>query len=74
MGEYLTMYANSTILGDCTIGENVVLASRTLVKNQDVPPNSIVYGESPDLIIKEKNEGEMRMFAEAAWKFKGDNK
>ena len=74
MGEYLTMYANSTILGDCIIGANCVLAARALVKNQDVPPNSIVYGESPNLIIKEKNESEMRMFAEVAWKFKHDNR
>lgn len=46
------MYANSSILGRCHIGKNVQIGAGALVKNQDVPDNSIVFGQSPNLIIK----------------------
>ncbi|MBO7415537.1 MAG: serine O-acetyltransferase [Bacteroidaceae bacterium] len=48
------MYANSSILGNCHIGEGTQIGAGTLVKNQDVPANSIVFGQSPNLIIKER--------------------
>lgn len=53
------MYSNSTILGNCNVGDNVILATGTIIKDQDIPNNSIVFGESPNLVIKEKSEGEM---------------
>lgn len=46
------MYANSSILGRCHIGKNVQIGAGALVKNQDVPANCIVFGQSPNLIIK----------------------
>lgn len=52
--ENVKMYANSCILGKCHIGENVQIGAGALVKNQDVPDNSIVFGQSPNLIIKTK--------------------
>ena len=50
--ENVKMYANSSILGKCHIGKNVQIGAGALVKNQDVPDNSIVFGQSPNLIIK----------------------
>ena len=47
------MYAHSAIIGNCTIGDNVQIGAGAIVKNQDVPSNSIVFGESPNLIIKQ---------------------
>lgn len=52
--ENVKMYANSSILGKCHIGKNVQIGAGALVKNQDVPDNSIVFGQSPNLIIKTK--------------------
>lgn len=52
--ENVKMYANSSILGKCHIGKNVLIGAGALVKNQDVPDNSIVFGQSPNLIIKTK--------------------
>jgi len=46
------MYANSSILGKCHIGKNVNIGAGAIVKNQDVPDNSTVFGQSPNLIIK----------------------
>ena len=50
--ENVKLYANSSILGKCHIGKNVQVGAGALVKNQDVPDNSIVFGQSPNLIIK----------------------
>ena len=46
------MYANSSILGKCHIGKNVNIGAGAIVKNQDVPDNCTVFGQSPNLIIK----------------------
>jgi serine O-acetyltransferase len=50
--ENVRMYSNSSILGKCHIGKNVWIGAGALIKNQDVPDNSIVFGQSPHLIIK----------------------
>ena len=52
IGENCRMFCNSSILGNCHIGNNVNLGAGCIVKNQDVPDNCTVFGESPNLIIK----------------------
>lgn len=52
IGDGVRMYANSTILGNCHIGTGVKVGAGALIKNQDIPDNKIVFGESPNLIIK----------------------
>lgn len=54
LGENFRMCANSTILGNCKVGDNVTLGAGALVKDQDIPSNSLVFGQSPNLIIKQK--------------------
>ena len=53
IGRNVRMYANSSFIGKCNIGDNVILGAGALVKNTDIPANSIVFGQSPNLIIKE---------------------
>ena len=43
------LYANSKVLGKCTIGDNVCLAADSTVINKDIPANRIVIGQSPSL-------------------------
>lgn len=52
--ENVHMYSNSSILGKCHIGRNVNVGAGCIIKNQDVPDNCTVFGESPNLIIKNK--------------------
>lgn len=54
IGENVKMYAGSMIIGNCQIGDNVSVGAGSIIKNQDVPSNSLVFGESPNLIIKSK--------------------
>ncbi len=52
LSDNVQLCSYSAILGDCHIGNNVIIGSGTIIKNQDVPNNSIVFGSSPNLIIK----------------------
>lgn len=52
LGCHVEMYSNSSVLGDCNIGNNVIIGAGAIVKNQDVPDNSIVFGQSPNIVIK----------------------
>ncbi len=54
LGKGVRMFAHSSILGRCRIGDRVQVGAGALVKNQDVPDDSIVFGQSPNLIIKQK--------------------
>ena len=56
IGENVRMFSNSSILGSSHIGNNVDLGAGAIVKNQDIPDDSIVFGESPNLIIKTKKK------------------
>lgn len=53
IGENVKMFANSSLIGKCNVGNNVILAAGSMVKNQDIPDNTIVFGQSPNLILKQ---------------------
>lgn len=54
MGSNVKVCANAAIIGNCHIGDNVTIGAYACVKDEDVPANSIVFGQSPNLIIKKK--------------------
>ncbi len=53
VGDYVTVYANATILGDITIGDHTIIGSSAWVHNS-VPANSFVQNEDPRTIIRER--------------------
>ena len=54
IGKNVELCDNASILGNSHIGDNVIIGAYACVKDQDVPANSIVFGQSPNLIIKQK--------------------
>lgn len=52
LGENVCLYAGASVIGDCHIGDNVKIGAGTLVKNQDIPNDRLVFGQSPHLIVK----------------------
>lgn len=58
IGENVKMYTGSTILGKSNIGNNCIISAGGMVKDEDIPDNSIVFGKSPNLIIKPIKKGE----------------
>lgn len=55
IGRNVKMMSGSKILGGATIGDGAIISANAYVKGQDVPPNSIVFGSSPNLIFKPKS-------------------
>ena len=51
IGNNVTIYANSVIIGDVRIVDNVIVGASTLVI-QDVPENSIIVGNPARIISK----------------------
>ncbi len=67
IGNNVTLCANATVLGNTKIGNNVVVSANTFIINESIPSNCIVFGSSPNLIIKMKSEKEIRKIIEDIW-------
>ncbi len=68
IGRNVHMFPGSAIVGDCNIGDNCVIAARTFIKDQSVPPNSLVFGNSPNLVVKTKDEDYIRAHCGGWWR------
>ncbi len=68
LGHHFMMYANSTILGDSKTGNWVVLSAGAYVKDAVIPENCIVFGQSPNLVIKQKTQAEMEEIFSSVWR------
>lgn len=56
IGRNCEMCMNSAIIGNCHIGDNVTIGAGALVKDEDIPSDCMVFGQSPNLIIKAKKK------------------
>lgn len=54
IGRNVILYSNATVLGKSIIGENTLVSSGCYIKDESIPPCSIVFGQSPNLIVKQK--------------------
>ncbi len=54
LGDYVTLFANATVIGQCHIGNNVFISAGAYVKDEDIPDNTLVFGRSPHLVLKQK--------------------
>lgn len=50
-GRHVSMMSGSKILGDCQIGDHVIMSANSYVIDTDVPSNCIVFGSSPNITI-----------------------
>ncbi|MFA5513824.1 MAG: serine O-acetyltransferase EpsC [Sphaerochaetaceae bacterium] len=55
----VTIYANATILGDITIGENTIIGSSAWIRH-DVSPNVVVQNEEPINIVRDLPIGKVK--------------
>lgn len=67
IGRCCTMYPNSTVIGRSVIGDNVIISAGTYVKDEVIPDNCMVFGRTPNLIIKQRSEEEMLERISRAW-------
>jgi len=47
IGEHLTMYSNSSLLGDCKVGNNVTIGANSYTINSLIDDNQIIVGQHP---------------------------
>ena len=52
LGNNVRMFFDSKIIGNSHIGNNVVISATSYIKDQDVPDDVIVFGQSPNLVFK----------------------
>lgn len=52
LGNHVKMMSGSKIIGEAKIGNNVTLAANTYIKDIEIPDNTTVFGQSPNLTIK----------------------
>lgn len=67
LGYNVILYSNSTILGDCNIGNNIIVSTGTTIKDENIPNNSLVFGQSPNLVIKEKTKEYIQKIIDEIW-------
>ncbi|MEW6552574.1 MAG: hypothetical protein AB1389_10650 [Campylobacterota bacterium] len=56
LNDGLVMFPNSSIVGDCHVGKNVVISANTNIINTNIPDNVIVFANNDKLVFKELNE------------------
>lgn len=54
IGENVTMMSGSKIVGNCVVGDNVTFSANAYVKEEDIPADCLVFGASPNLVLKHK--------------------
>lgn len=59
-GENVMVHFGSSIIGKTRIGNNVEISAHTYIKDEVIPSNCLVFGQSPNLVIKRRNESEMK--------------
>lgn len=69
IGNNVMMFANSSIIGNTTIGDNVIISAGTQIVNDSVPSNCIVFGQSPNLVIKNKTEEDIKKYSQHIWRW-----
>ena len=55
LGNHVTMYSGAKVLGKSNIGNNVIIGANAYIKDTNIPDNSLVFGQHPNLIIKPNN-------------------
>ncbi|MCI9545815.1 MAG: transferase [Lachnospiraceae bacterium] len=55
-GEKVIMLSDSKVIGKSSIGNNVVIAANAYIKDAVIPDDCIVFGSSPNLVIKRERQ------------------
>ena len=61
------MLSDSKVIGKSEIGDNVIISANAFVKDETIPSGSIVFGQSPNLVIKENKLEYVREYAESVF-------
>lgn len=68
LGNHVIMFANSSVIGNCNIGNWVIISADCFIRNSDIPDCSVVFGRSPNLVIKRHELKEIKKYFSKSWK------
>lgn len=68
LGKGIVLFPDAKIVGNSIIGNNVILSVGSCVINENIPDNSIVFGCSPNLVIKE-DANKVKKLLERTWRW-----
>jgi serine O-acetyltransferase len=54
LGTGTILFAGAKVVGAATIGDRSVISPNSVVIAETIPPNSVVAGRSPELIVKRR--------------------
>ena len=54
--ENVALLSGSKVVGNSHIGKNCIISANTYIKDANIPENTIVFGTSPNLVIKKKSK------------------
>ena len=60
IGRGVVMYAGSAIIGASRIGDNCLLSLSATVMDAEIPPNSVIFGASPELSVRSTSRDVVR--------------
>lgn len=60
LGHHVHMGAGASVLGDCKIGNYVIIGAETYIVGETIPDCCVVCGRTPDLRIMQKPQDEMQ--------------
>jgi serine O-acetyltransferase len=66
LGEHSVVYGGSMVLGSTDLGRGSVVSAQSTLIDASIPPNSVVAGRSPELLVKPRK----RDFAQQYWDVK----
>lgn len=61
-GKGTVLYSKSSVIGHCTLGDNVSIAANSFIRNLSVPDDSLVVGLYPDMEIKKNKKNNIQSF------------
>jgi len=67
IGDHVLMYSDSKILGKAVVGDYVVLSADCTIKDEVIPMGSVVFGKSPNLVIKQRSIEEITRMQGYVW-------
>ena len=62
IGEHVTMFSNSSLLGNCKIGRNVVIGANSYLINTSIKDDKIATGQYPNIKISPNKSGKRFFF------------
>ncbi len=67
LGKGIVMYSNSKILGDCHVGNNVIMSANSYIIDCNIPDNSIVFGQGREMVIKQISTEKYQELTKQFW-------